>query len=44
MYSWVPTAFGDDIDMSGVLGVTAVCAVLFAVAFWGFRRRDTAGN
>ncbi|MFB7249170.1 ABC transporter permease [Microbacterium sp. NPDC056234] len=39
-FHWVPTAFGDDVDMSGVLGVSAVCATLFALAFWGFRRRD----
>ncbi|MCS3843348.1 ABC transporter permease [Microbacterium sp. AK031] len=43
-FHWVPTAFDADADMSGVLGVSAVCGVLFALAFWGFRRRDVVSS
>ena len=43
-FHWVPEAFGDDVELWGVLGVTGVCAVLFALAFWGFRRRDVVST
>lgn len=43
-FHWLPEAFADDIEMWGVLGVAGAASVLFAVAFWGFRRRDVVSS
>jgi len=43
-FHWAPTPFGDDVDMFGVIGVSAVCAALFVLAFLGFRRRDVVSS
>ncbi|WP_406247239.1 ABC transporter permease [Microbacterium sp. M] len=43
-FHWVPDAFAGDVEMWGVLGVAGVCAALFALAFWGFRRRDVVST
>jgi ABC-2 type transport system permease protein len=41
---WIPAGFGEAPETAGMVGLGAVVAVLFALAFAGFRRRDLQSN